>query len=1039
MNAPRLKWAGSLLAIAGLVEFVVGLAQAGLGLQAATELGWLSNGFGPFVGLLDALGNGLAFRRVTAALAHDLAPGAGALMAPHLLVGMVAWVAGWVLLVRALDAEKPVEQAPSVAAGKPLHPRLAQYRDFHWGTLAAYGFGIFLAELGFLAVYLALVGHGAAQGGEVQGGLSPVWAFAWALLASCGVAFAGGVLGAANSRRLSTPEATMAILYFGLGVPVVLSLMHHVPDLMLSIGYRLREITYLASLLGDARPELGYWLVTAQLALSLFLGINLGFVATSSGRVDLRASYELFIATRHVSVFRGRLLLGVFLVLILGVIPPLLIMAVVLSAEAAVERTRIRRLGEKDPLLAGEALNRLKMNQQTPTAMMTSLSVGGVGVGVMALIIVLSVMSGFEADLQKKILGTNSHGLILKYTEEMPEYEEVLAKVKGLRGLTGITPFILREVMVSSEGNISGAMIKGIDPRTVAGVTDLPEYMLPGGSLTWLETPEKITAKRLVPLGGGAALDERPATNDGLPPPVKPPQSADIVRDPLIEATPPEDDAKVVLPGIVLGRELASSLKVVVGDRLNVVSPIGGELGPQGPMPKSRPFRVAGIFYSGMFEYDSKFVYIHLREAQTFFGVKGAIGPRGARRRCRQRAQHHEGRLRPPRGLPLPHQGLGGDEPQPVLGAAAGEAGDGHHPLDDRHRRRGAHRGHGGDAGAREAQGDRGAQGPGRARRRHREDLPRRGPADWRRRRPAGAGGGPGLVLLHREGGHQARPAGLLHPLPAGAHRAAADGAGGGHRGAGDVPGQHLPRAQGLAGGARRRAQVGVIVDAPFLEVRDIYKSYFLNGKRIDVLRGVAVTIQKGELVSLVGASGSGKSTFLHVLGTLDVPAAGTMRFQGTSVFDMNDAQVAEFRNRSIGFVFQSHYLLPEFTAVENVAMPALILRRDKKAAYLRARELLERVGLATRAEHKPGELSGGESQRVALARALMLEPALLLADEPTGNLDPATGEGIHQLLRDVNRDLGITAVVVTHNEALAQSLPRRLRLKDGLVVEASA
>ncbi len=219
-----------------------------------------------------------------------------------------------------------------------------------------------------------------------------------------------------------------------------------------------------------------------------------------------------------------------------------------------------------------------------------------------------------------------------------------------------------------------------------------------------------------------------------------------------------------------------------------------------------------------------------------------------------------------------------------------------------------------------------------------------------------------------------------------------------------------------------------------FLEVEDIYKSYFLNGKRIDVLRAVSVKVEKGELVSLVGASGSGKSTFLHVVGTLDMPAAGVMRFEGRSVFDLSDAEVAEFRNRSIGFVFQSHFLLPEFTAEENVAMPALFARQDRKAAFRRARSLLERVGLAARAEHKPGELSGGESQRVALARALMLEPALLLADEPTGNLDPATGEGIHTLLREVNRDLGITAIVVTHNEALARSMPRRLRLKDGQV-----
>ncbi len=221
------------------------------------------------------------------------------------------------------------------------------------------------------------------------------------------------------------------------------------------------------------------------------------------------------------------------------------------------------------------------------------------------------------------------------------------------------------------------------------------------------------------------------------------------------------------------------------------------------------------------------------------------------------------------------------------------------------------------------------------------------------------------------------------------------------------------------------------------LQVRDIFKSYFLHGRRIDVLRGVSLDIEQGELVSLVGASGAGKSTLLHVLGTLDAPAAGEIRFRGTSMLDLPEAAIAEFRNSTIGFVFQSHYLLPEFTALENVAMPALIQRRDRVKALRDARELLERVELGARIDHRPGELSGGEAQRVALARALVLQPALLLADEPTGNLDPATGEGIHRLLREVNRDLGITAIIVTHNEALANSMPRRLRLMGGQVLPA--
>jgi lipoprotein-releasing system permease protein len=200
-----------------------------------------------------------------------------------------------------------------------------------------------------------------------------------------------------------------------------------------------------------------------------------------------------------------------------------------------------------------------------------------------------------------------------------------MARVLKVRGVAGATPFILNEVMISSEGNISGSMIKGIDPKTVGTVTDLPAYLLPGGKLEWLDEPEKIASSRLTGLSTG--FDDTPATA-GTAPPGKKAEVGDIERDPMIELPSPEKEkeADVVLPGLLLGRELASSLKVVVGDRVNVVSPVGGELGPQGPMPKSRPFRVAGIFYSGMYEYDSKFVYISLHEAQTFFNVKGATG-----------------------------------------------------------------------------------------------------------------------------------------------------------------------------------------------------------------------------------------------------------------------------------------------------------------------------------------------------------------------------------------------------------------------------
>ncbi len=620
------------------MEFAVALAGPGVIDQAALELGSVAIGFGPFVELVSAIASVLGFDSLVGALRYRVPASSLHGLSVHLTAGTLLWLAGWAALAFGLRSDVQVAAPKSDAVGRALHPKLGNYRDFHWGTLAAYGFGIFLAEAGFIVMYLLLVGKGSTSGAAVEGGLSPVWAFVWAFFLSMAMAGAGGFLGAANSRRLSTPEATMAILYFGTPIPTLLTLMHFFPAGMLRIAVPLREIAYLSSMLGENRPELGYWLVTAGLTLALFLGINFGFVATSSGRLDLRASYELFVASRHVSVFRWKLLVGVFLVLIFGIVPPLIAWAIVSAAEAAVERTRIRLLGLQDPLLAAEAINDLKVRGQTPTAMMTSLAVGGVGVGVMALIIVLSVMSGFEADLQKKILGTNSHGVVMKYTPDMPEFEDTLAKVNSVRGIIGATPFILNEVMVSSEGNISGAMIKGIDPKTVGSVTDLAEYLrLGAGSLDWLDDPSKIQARRLAPLGG-AALDEqgrggntsRAEAVDGgegeAPPPKPKGFVSDVERDPLIDMPSQAAEAEPVLPGIVVGRELAATLKVVVGDRLNVISPLGGELGPQGPMPKSRPFRVAGIFYSGMFEYDSKFVYINLKDAQTFFNVKGASG-----------------------------------------------------------------------------------------------------------------------------------------------------------------------------------------------------------------------------------------------------------------------------------------------------------------------------------------------------------------------------------------------------------------------------
>jgi lipoprotein-releasing system ATP-binding protein len=220
------------------------------------------------------------------------------------------------------------------------------------------------------------------------------------------------------------------------------------------------------------------------------------------------------------------------------------------------------------------------------------------------------------------------------------------------------------------------------------------------------------------------------------------------------------------------------------------------------------------------------------------------------------------------------------------------------------------------------------------------------------------------------------------------------------------------------------------------VEIRNLHKSFEHGGRRLEVLKGIDLAIGAGEMVAVLGASGAGKSTLLHVLGTLDLPTSGTLQFDGRDITRLSPAQLADFRNRSIGFVFQFHHLLPEFTAVENVAVPAMIGGTPRPDAMARASKLLDRVGLSHRLTHRPGELSGGEQQRVALARALVMEPRLLLADEPTGNLDTATGQQIHALFVELNRERGMTALVVTHNQDLADRMPRRVRMVDGRMLD---
>jgi lipoprotein-releasing system ATP-binding protein len=225
----------------------------------------------------------------------------------------------------------------------------------------------------------------------------------------------------------------------------------------------------------------------------------------------------------------------------------------------------------------------------------------------------------------------------------------------------------------------------------------------------------------------------------------------------------------------------------------------------------------------------------------------------------------------------------------------------------------------------------------------------------------------------------------------------------------------------------------------PLVQVVQLEKRYADGPAIVQVLSGLDLEVETGERIAIVGESGVGKSTLLHLLGALDQPSGGRIVFDGHDVFTRSEAELALFRNREIGFVFQFHHLLGDFTALENVMLPSLIARRPFGATRARAGELLERVGLGHRLAHRPGQLSGGEQQRVAVARALAQRPRLLLADEPTGNLDPATGEDVQQLMLELNREHGATLVVATHNDRLAAAMGRTLRLAGGCLHEAGS
>lgn len=239
-----------------------------------------------------------------------------------------------------------------------------------------------------------------------------------------------------------------------------------------------------------------------------------------------------------------------------------------------------------------------------------------------------------------------------------------------------------------------------------------------------------------------------------------------------------------------------------------------------------------------------------------------------------------------------------------------------------------------------------------------------------------------------------------------------------------------------MSDGALKAPSAVPASQAALLRASDVHKKFYDAGREVVVLHGLNLEVSAGEQIAIIGQSGVGKSTLLYLLGSLERPTAGKVYFEDQDLFVMDERALAEFRNRKLGFVFQFHYLLADFSAIENVMMPALIARLSDSDARQRAEDVLDVVGLKDKLHRRPAELSGGEQQRVAVARAVVLGPKLVLADEPTGNLDPQTAEEVNQVFQRLNRDLNVTLVVATHNERLSRSMSRTLRLSDGKLHE---
>jgi len=489
-----------------------------------------------------------------------------------------------------------------------------------------------------LAVLVTLMlGYWVLLAGEAfvaRFGMAPERALGVASVGAAIVVLAGSALAARWARRIGLLEQTLGWLVVSSPLVVLLTLAAtgHAAGLARFVP---PDLLYLTSLLDN--PLMGLLLAVHAVFLIQVLGATVGYVAMGGGTLDLRFSFEAHVARQHLRL-SARKVAGVFGLGVLSpallLLWPLTLVGLTLAYAVMTSQTRRRVLEQLMPYIA----------------------ILGVSIGVCALVTVLSVMSGFEVDLKKKILGTNAHAVVMKYGTDFSEYRDVAKKVRTVRGVTGVSPFILNEVMLTSDQYLAGVLVKGVDPATVGQVTDLPKDIADAahgafGKLSWLSHPNEIpvvtpgggpakkvqdeidnsvggaggpqhvghgaapdagSAQRAAPDGAGGATQRAASAPDGAGGATK-------------MGTAAVDPSAPALPGIVLGVELAHTLHVYVGDRVNVVSPLGGELGPQGPMPKSRPFRVAALFYSGMYEYDSKFAYISLHQAQKFFGLGDTV------------------------------------------------------------------------------------------------------------------------------------------------------------------------------------------------------------------------------------------------------------------------------------------------------------------------------------------------------------------------------------------------------------------------------